>query len=342
MADLSFCNLCDQSIPDSDLREQTAIRVGDRALCHKCQALLDEQIERPQTSVLPSVATVLGVIALACCFMLLKRIDEMQSAQQRQVDELSVQLGLKLETMNGNINDALNKFEEDKSLLDVQLELLNGGQKKISSSSTNIESGMLSNQDALARINAEQLESQSRLSRIESTMSVVEERVASQRSTQENLRDQLSRLDKNVTAMQAVAPAIEETTFSGEVSAVLRSLQSADPEVRYDALEKLSGIQDPKLLPHIFPLLADPYEFTRFLAAHTLGAWEAKTATPLLIEALVDEVKFVREAAVRALRRITAQSFDYEHDATDEKIQAGYQQWKTWWETNKSEFLGIQ
>ena len=339
MAELSFCNLCDHSIPDSELRDGSASRVGDRALCGKCLALLVEVVEPPKSSAVPLLATLLALAALASCVMLLLRIDGLKSDLSASLDRLEMTRAADLKETGDDIQMVRRLFVEETSLFENQFELLRGGLQsqgaRIGEQVFQLDSSAME----VKQINAVQSDLLSRLSRVESTASVLEDRQRAQRSTQENLRDQLTRVGGQLDKLQAAAPTPDEDIFSGEVSALLRSLQGDDPEVRYDALEKLSGIQDPRLLPHIFPLLADPYEFTRFLAAHTLGDWEAKAAVPHLIEALLDEVKFVREAAVRSLRRITAQNLDYQHDGDDEQLRAGYQQWKTWWEANKEAFM---
>lgn len=339
MAELSFCNLCDHSIPDSELRDGSASRVGDRALCGKCLALLVEVVEPPKSSAVPLLATLLALAALASCVMLLLRIDGLQGDLSAALDRLEMTRAADLQETGDDIQMVRRLLVEETSLFENQFELLRGGLQsqgvRIGEQVFQLDSAAME----VKQINAVQSDLLSRLSRVESTASVLEDRQRAQRSTQENLRDQLTRVGGQLDKLQAAAPTPDEDIFSGEVSALLRRLQGDDPEVRYDALEKLSGIQDPRLLPHIFPLLADPYEFTRFLAAHTLGDWEAKAAVPHLIEALLDEVKFVREAAVRSLRRITAQNLDYQHDGDDEQLRAGYQQWKTWWEANKEAFM---
>jgi hypothetical protein len=57
-----------------------------------------------------------------------------------------------------------------------------------------------------------------------------------------------------------------------------------------------------------------------------------------LIEALLDDYGFVRQAAMKSLRRITAQNFGYNHDGNAEALQAGYELWKSWWASNGTNF----
>jgi HEAT repeat protein len=182
-----------------------------------------------------------------------------------------------------------------------------------------------------------------RLGQAEASLQVLGERQREQRGAQETLRDQIDLLGVQLREMAERGPASSgaaEEAFAPKITGLLRQLQSDDEDSRLDALEKLSGQNDDRLIPHLIPLLTDPYEFNRFYAAKTMGDWRAKISVPHLVESLLDEIAFVRQAAAQSLRQITSQNFSYDYQADEEARKASYESWKTWWSTNGKTFLG--
>jgi HEAT repeat protein len=182
-----------------------------------------------------------------------------------------------------------------------------------------------------------------RTGQAEASLEVLGERQREQRGTQETLRDQIELASVQLRELAERGPVeggTAQEAFPPKITGLLRQLQSDDQDSRLDALEKLSGQNDDRLIPHLIPLLTDPYEFNRFYAAKTMGDWRAKLAVPHLIEALLDEISFVRQAAAQSLRQVTGQKFGFDHQAGDEERKKAYDSWKTWWTTNGKTFLG--
>lgn len=119
----------------------------------------------------------------------------------------------------------------------------------------------------------------------------------------------------------------------------LPELTDPDPGIRLDAASILAETEDPEVIPHLLPLLDDDDLFVRMVVCQSLGKLEAKTACPGLIERLMDESITVREAAVIALRRITDQSFGYEHDAREAERKRKAEAWRAWWRRSGDDFL---
>ena len=192
---------------------------------------------------------------------------------------------------------------------------------------------MLAEQDALAK----------RITRSEATLAVADERQRDSRKSLETLRDQVDLLAVQVreSAKRAPSASGDGDSFTPQVTGLLKQLQNIDEKERLDALDKLSSQSDLRLVPHVLPLLADPYEFNRFYAAKTLGDWGAKVAVPYLIEALLDEMSFVRQASLQALHHLTGQNFRFDHqgDPNDPKNKTALESWRTWWAANGKTFL---
>ncbi|RMH04126.1 MAG: HEAT repeat domain-containing protein [Planctomycetota bacterium] len=343
MAEVHFCNLCDRSVPLAEVQDGSCARSGERLLCPDCLELLGRAGLGRAGGGLAWAALVAALLGWAAAALLWWQL-------QVSGDELEGSLNLARGELDRAVAEAGERaaagdaaLAEDLSLVREEVLTLRRAQEDLAATVEGGFARLQSGLEALAPLAAAQDELAQRFGRVEATLSVVEDRQRSNRANLDGLRDRIQALEAATAALAAAAPPAEEETFSGEVSALLRKLQDEDPEVRYGALEKLSSIPDERLLPHLYPLLADPYEFTRFLAAHTFGEWDARPAVPHLIEALLDEVAFVREAAVRSLRRITGQNFGYQHDGEGEQAraarEAAYRQWKSWWEANGAAFL---
>ncbi len=344
MADVHFCNLCDRSVPLAEVQDGSSVRLGDRLLCPDCLELIGKaDVGGGGGGGLGVVSLVAALLGWAAAIFLWFQIGSASDGLDGQIGDTKGELTGQIEASAIASAAAAQGNREDLALLREELQVLRDGHEALGqATSLGLEEAQ-SSLAGLAPLAAEQDKLSQRFGKFEATLSVVEDRQRASRSNQEGLRDRLKRLEDMTDALAAAAPKEDESAFSAEISALLRKLQDEDPEVRYGALEKLSAMQDERLLPHLYPLLADPYEFTRFLAAHTFSEWDARPAVPHLVEALMDEVTFVREAAVRALRRITGQNFGYQHEGDGEQAkaerQAAYELWKTWWQANGAEFL---
>lgn len=344
MADVHFCNLCDRSVPLAEVQDGSSVRVGDRLLCPDCIELMGGAgIAGGGGSGLGVAALIVGLIGWGAAAGLWFQLGGAEDTLGGDLADARTELQGEIWTASAANLVASRSNGETLALMREELRALRGSHDALEASTGLGLAELKASFDGLAPLAGEQDQLAQRFTKFEATLSVVEDRQRASRANQEGLRDRLKRLEDMTTALAAAAPKEDDGQFSAEVSALLRKLQDEDPEVRYGALEKLSAMQDDRLLPHLYPLLADPYEFTRFLAAHTFSEWDARPAVPHLVEALLDEVSFVREAAVRALRRITGQNFGYQHegdgDAAKAARQAAFEQWKTWWEANGTQFL---
>jgi HEAT repeat protein len=345
MAELHFCNVCDTSVPQADIDSEAATHLGDRCICPECRQLLGQSGKAGggQSGLIASVIAA-GAILLATWVwwdgdqardeFRTEIATSFTSQGQGFAQKLDEKLGLLRSDMDrdsgltttqlGQIGDRLASMEEDlgKKLGDLQLETEQIGQLAME-----IES--------LGK----------RIGQAEAASEVLSERQREQRGSQETLRDQIDLVATQLRDLAARGPAAgageggAASEFAPKITSLLRQLQSDDQDKRLDALEKISSQDDPRLVPHLIPLLSDPYEFNRFYAAKTMGDWRSKMSAPHLIEALLDEISFVRQAAVQSLRQITGQNFNFDHQAVEAERKKAYDSWKTWWSTNGKAFL---
>ncbi len=345
MSEVHFCNLCDQSVPLVELEEGAALREGERVLCRACLELLGAagRGARGGGGLPVFLLLLVGLLGWAAAAFVWYDRKEAGDQAIRGVEARLDSLEAGARGLAEDLARGLREERERRGLLEAELDRLGDGVEArldaVEAALKELAAGL----EALRPFAEESARVRQRLSGLEAQVSVIEDRQRATRSALESLRDELARLGDELQGLAEVAREAgaepEAEAFPPAIAGLLRQLQDQDDRVRYDALEKLQDTQDPRLLPHIYPLLSDPYEFTRFLAAHTLGDWNARPAVPYLIEALLDEVSFVRKAAQDALRRITGQNLGYDYQAGPEDLQRGYQAWKTWWEENGTSFL---
>ncbi|KAA3607772.1 MAG: hypothetical protein DWQ01_11835 [Planctomycetota bacterium] len=339
MAEVFFCNLCDQSVPLVEMQEGRALRKGERVLCNHCQETI--LAAAPKASgkgmLLPVLLALLGWVAAGLVW--LDRRDATVDLEGRVATGLQEAGGARLQQAS-DLRRVDEQGDQERALLRSELQALDSRLQGQTGDHQQRLQSLEKSVEELGQFAADQEVVRSRLDQVEANLSVVEDRQRAGRAAQEVLRDELARLDDTLGRLQRAAPSKESVAqFSPQVAGLLRDLQSDDREVRYKALDSLSEMEDARLLPHLYPMLADPYAFNRFLAAYTMMIWEAKEAAPHLIEVLLDEEGFVREQAVLALRRLTGQNFGYDHSAGEEDRKRGYNAWKAWWKSNGEQFM---
>jgi hypothetical protein len=113
------------------------------------------------------------------------------------------------------------------------------------------------------------------------------------------ITDMLSSQEHDKTNYVSYSP--EQFDFETDFENVLSSLKSEDEEVREDAVCRLSGTTDERIVLPLIYALRDPAPNVRKAAARSLGRSESITAIQPLIDALVDSDRGVRDAAAEAL-----------------------------------------
>lgn len=125
----------------------------------------------------------------------------------------------------------------------------------------------------------------------------------------------------------------------GEVGQLVAQLGHEDPIERVAALYGLALVEDPGIAGHVTPLLRDRDAYVRALSARILEQLEARSAVQPLIDALADPEVVVREAAVAALRHVTARQFGFDPRGPSGDRYAAARRWREWWAASWKTFL---
>ncbi|MBI1380886.1 MAG: hypothetical protein GC161_07345 [Planctomycetaceae bacterium] len=129
----------------------------------------------------------------------------------------------------------------------------------------------------------------------------------------------------------AEAPAEETSNEPPAYVAQLRGLTAEDPNERWAALETLGQLGDAAAAEHVTALLVDPDLFVRMAAARVLGKLGATSAAPALIEALEDADPSMREAVLLALRTITGRNIPFDPNGSPAERTRQVNEWRNWW-----------
>ncbi|MCH2102284.1 MAG: HEAT repeat domain-containing protein [Planctomycetes bacterium] len=342
MAELHFCTVCGVSITQAEVDSAQALIHGERSVCPKCLTMLGQV--GPKRSGGGISAIVLAVVALVGASY--SWWDGEQARKQVRIDvadTFRVQAGAYTDAIKDNVEEVFAAMAQESGLTAAQIEGLSDRLRSFEEAMDSRLKALQVEIDQLGQLALDIDAMGRRVSKSESELTITTERLGEQRNVASALRDRMGTLEASQRELAARGPAataeggVEE--FAPAIAGLLRKLRSSDQDERLDALEKLSAQEDRRLVPHLIPMLTDPYEFNRFYAAKTLGDWRSKASVPHLIESLLDEIGFVRQAAVQSLRLITGQNFRFGHDAAETERKQGYDSWKTWWNTNGKSFL---
>jgi len=93
----------------------------------------------------------------------------------------------------------------------------------------------------------------------------------------------------------------EQFDFDEDFEKIIASLKSEDEEIRADAVSRLLGITDERVVLPLLYALRDPAVSVRRCAARSLGRCDSSTAVQPLVDALSDSDRGVRDNAAESL-----------------------------------------
>lgn len=134
------------------------------------------------------------------------------------------------------------------------------------------------------------------------------------------------------------APEIPADGLPADVAHQVSRLADRDEGVRFEAVDDLLKRREPKVLPHLLPLVKDPDTFVRRLVAEGLKDYAKPEVVDSLLVALADPEEIVRDSAWRSLKELTKQNLPFEAAGTRDARARQQQKWQEWWDKNKAGF----
>lgn len=379
--EIFFCDLCNESVPLSDLDKGLAFRRGERVVCAACDRAMTGEghvdarsagerggsgarveggaAQRPAavSQAAPSgggTGTLLALVALLFSAggfaLLIDRIDRVRTGSEQTGHDLELAraaLENDYKKLSSGIEEKLlvtetrihAKRDSGRAALESSLDSVKGGVEQHATRFDELESDISGIRLAAVK---EDTESKARVDRLADQIATVEK----------DLRfynDRLIELQENLRGITAgggipVAGADSGAAGSGEGTpawtGLLADLKHKNSGIRLDTLYALAETRDPRVIPHIVPMLGDADLFVRMGTARILQDLDAREAVPNLIDALEDPESAVRESAMVALRAITSRDFRFEPVAAQAERTKRVKAWRDWWKKSGEEFLG--
>lgn len=354
-----FCDLCNESIPLADLDSGRAVRRNERLICAACEGAMSGHHARPDLgseplprvvpaspppvgSAVPAVALAFAsvglVISIGASAYFLWRLDEVGRNASTELERLARSVPEQTRSASAELLEQARRSEVRVS--DAQRELVDLGRRL----------------DALERGVADSGTLERRIERVEERQALltdlssrIDHQAAALAELEFALSSQVVSAPPSAAEPGPVAPRAE--TVQPEASApaaaaaptwepLLPDLASATGSTRWQAVQSLGKTGDPRVVPHLLPLLDDSDLFVRMAVARLLGELGAMEAIPGLIDTLDDEEVSVRQSALESLRKLSGQSIAFDPKARDVERAKRIKAWREWWEKAEKELLG--
>ncbi len=349
-----FCDVCNESIPLQDIKENKATTIKGKIFCLKCNPL--NELDGGAT---PSKSSSAGSPLLGFVVFLLViavgglgwAVYEMRFGPgNRASDDRDARIA-QTEQSARDLRMAVNGLQATVEALQPLRGLPNEVQplrEKLAAQGgdiTQIRTDVGAFKDAIAAAGhvAQQVEA------LSLKQDEVTQKFAAVNSVLDELKAAVQELrDRPPVVLANGAPERPSGSDAGaepesappdsELTKVLENLNSNDPTTRWDALEKIRKRRDKALASHVLPLLDDRDTFVRGQAAYTLGELKAMPAVPRLVKLLRDDEIMVREEALTSLMVITGQTFKFDVNGSKDVRDKGIRKWEDWIASNKDKF----
>jgi len=363
---VQFCDLCNESIPLSDLENGRAVRRNERLICAACEGAMSGAHARPApesaaaaqaparlvqqgapaggsavTAVALAFASVALVVAIGASAYLLWQLEEHGRESSAELERLEQSLPEQTRSASAEWLELARRSEQRVS--DAQRELVDLGRRLDALERGVADSGTLERR--IERVEERQAlltDLSSRIDHQAAALTELELALAEGRSEPaRSLEEPTPKVSELGTLEPEVTPT-EPTEGAPTWEPLLADLASPTGSARWQAVQALGKTGDARVVPHLVPLLEDGDLFVRMAVARLLGDLASTQAIPALIEALDDDEVSVRESALVSLRKLSGQSIAFDPKARDGERAKRIKAWRDWWEKAEKELLGAR
>ncbi|MAE77305.1 MAG: hypothetical protein CMJ85_10605 [Planctomycetes bacterium] len=343
--ELKFCDLCGISIPQKDLEAGLTQAANGKTVGACCLAkLLAGQPAakaasgpaNPATalSVAFGVGVVIAAIAGAAWFVD-SRANERDG--RKGVEELSGQVAA--------FKTILSK--QSKGIADQHDEALKGLLKKVEasmdgvkSSVTSLRSAMPKRDDSWLKVSGKLVELTGQLRDISAAQGELRSRMTASfaafaarlKGVATDARDSRRKAMARDPSTVTVGPSKKISSLPEPLGRHVDQLGKGDAGERWSAVDELIRSGDKRVVPYLVPTLTDEDPFVRRLSAEGLGQLADKHSCSVLISALEDKEAIVREAAFKALVKLSAKRIPFDPEASETQRRTMVKRWRAWWD----------
>ncbi|MGA0059948.1 MAG: HEAT repeat domain-containing protein [Planctomycetota bacterium] len=123
-----------------------------------------------------------------------------------------------------------------------------------------------------------------------------------------------------------------------EIAHHVARLTDADDGVRFEAVDQLLQSKDARIYPLLVPLAKDPDLFVRRFVLEGLAEHRSAASVEALLTALADPEEVVRHTAYLGLQRLTGQTIVFDPGASADQRSAAQRRWRQWWDKNRDSY----
>lgn len=131
------------------------------------------------------------------------------------------------------------------------------------------------------------------------------------------------------------APAEGSAGLPAHLVRFVGKLQDPDDGERFEAVDELLQSADPRVFEYVLPLATDPDPFVRRLVFEGIKEHRSDASVDALVTALGDSESLVRYTAHASLKALTGQDFPFDPDAAPAKRSSMQRRWSEWWDKNR-------
>ena len=355
-----FCDLCNTSVPLSDVQSGAAVQHAGKTIGSCCLSLLrapavngGDAATAPAASprpgsegrVLSLGVVLLGAIAVSVLFLdfrlgeaedrsalRLTRLGETLKAQADVVQDTSVKLDTfaaraDLDRIEGALTAMQGASEQEAARsreLGVGLEAANASLRTLQTAVQRMEAAKTDYGPSFDDLRRQ-------LQELSAAMSDL---LAKPRSSFESATGGGEGMDA------PKASVAEATGLPAALAHQVRRLADADEGTRFEAVDELLRSKDARVLPNLLPMAKDPDAFVRRLVVEGLRDFASKESVDALLVALADPEQIVRSSAWLSLKALTKQDLPFDAAQGREARQKAQAKWQEWWDKNRATFGG--
>jgi hypothetical protein len=348
--EVHFCNVCNQSIPESALHRGCAVRVEGRIVPLATPEAAQRGEGPPMRS--PGVwgwtLVVLAAIAGAA-FALDARLGEVERGLRADLAAMSAPVQQQTDLL-GEIDRRVAAAVQSGDLAPLgeavadAREILRADVKELGAAVAAGDPQWGDAREALRRLEDALVQHGARLTLVQDEVRALTRDVAAWAARPApavgtpSVGGRLNGQDFGDGAAPAGQPDMGVGALPPEIAHHAARLTDGDDGVRFEAVDQLLQTKDERVYPLLLPLAMDPDLFVRRFVLEGLAEHRSAASVDALLTALADPEEVVRHTAYLGLQRLTGQTIVFDPGASSDQRSAAQRRWRQWWEKNRAGF----
>ena len=346
--EVHFCNVCNQSIPESALERGCAVRVEGRIvpLATPDAATQGTPSAPRPTAIWGWTLVVLASIAGAA-FALDARLGEVERGLSEDLSSMSWSAQKQTDLL-GEIDRRVAAAVQSgdlqplgEAIADAR-EILRADVKELGVSVAAGDPRWGDAREALRRIEDALVQHGARMALIQDEVRALTRDVAAWSARPAPSPMGVGDPDRGEAFGQPPGPTRAPDAAPGglppEIAHHASRLTDADDGVRFEAVDQLLQTKDERVYPMLVPLAKDPDLFVRRFVLEGLSEHRSAGSVEALLTALADPEEVVRHTAYLGLQRLTGQTIAFDPGGSADQRSAAQRRWRQWWDKNRDAF----